>query len=622
MIEIGESSGKKKSSWADESETEGRANAWDTYDVRRLRKSKMKLAFIPPKAIDGIVVTKIKPEKVQEEAIYWKASVVMFKDEKGVIWDQRVHFEWAPVCYKCCAGYGHEAKHCRKPKATEHAETQNVTGPKQNEEKEWRSMEKLNRSGQTKKTEATGAQKGDDQADRGKIRAKGLNPPIKQKELSRVLAANKINIAGIVETKMTEEKVKVLMSTVLNQWRYGLNRQFIHCKVYQKASEDEFCRTVLYAENGEHERMKLWDQLIDISKTVDKAGIVGGDFKRPKTNGYCLEFWHLDHSSMMVNVELELARKLKPFKYFNMWKYDPTFMEVVENSWIGEVEVQQSKAQEELNQIQQELRSSPFDGELHGKKRGAYKKCVMASIAVESFMRQKLKEDWILEGDHNIKFFHSKLKKRRMRTRILSIREANGEPDFFGREIAWKQERVIHNLRGLQVAAGRTYETGCCKHDLVQVKPSENSHFMAWLIWQGRIWTKDRLAQVNLTISGDKCCLCGMQSENVEHFFFACQFSSALLDRIRTWLGIKTLTVRQKRWKVELKTIWKSTRLQKKILYAAMMATIYSIWEERNHRIFRAKQRQVEEIFQGIRNLLKVRIQHCKKGRRQPRKKA
>ncbi|CAI9105579.1 OLC1v1004527C1 [Oldenlandia corymbosa var. corymbosa] len=67
--------------------------------------------------------------------------------------------------------------------------------------------------------------------------------------------------------------------------------------------------------------------------------------------------------------------------------------------------------------------------------------------------------------------------------------------------------------------------------------------FIAWLVWKGRVWTKDRLSHLNIPVQDPLCCLCEQQEESLDHLFFCCKFSKDLLSKIKAWLGLRRLSV-------------------------------------------------------------------------------
>ncbi|XP_074304701.1 uncharacterized protein LOC141639489 [Silene latifolia] len=101
----------------------------------------------------------------------------------------------------------------------------------------------------------------------------------------------------------------------------------------------------------------------------------------------------------------------------------------------------------------------------------------------------------------------------------------------------------------------------------------------------------NRLATVDHLISRglpmvNRCSLCQRQSESTAHLFFACSYSTEVLLAIKQWVGIntsKTSLLQLLSWtnKRKHKRHWRIQWVQYSIA-----ATVYSIWSERNLRIF------------------------------------
>ncbi|CAI9108475.1 OLC1v1008073C1 [Oldenlandia corymbosa var. corymbosa] len=83
--------------------------------------------------------------------------------------------------------------------------------------------------------------------------------------------------------------------------------------------------------------------------------------------------------------------------------------------------------QQQLQKLQEVLASQPGNENLQMQERRAYEKAIYSSKAALSFLKQKAKEEWLVAGDENTAFFHSKLKARNMRNRIWSIVDGEGE---------------------------------------------------------------------------------------------------------------------------------------------------------------------------------------------------
>ena len=63
-----------------------------------------------------------------------------------------------------------------------------------------------------------------------------------------------------------------------------------------------------------------------------------------------------------------------------------------------------------------------------------------------------------------------------------------------------------------------------------------------WLVIQGRIQTKNRLAKFQ-KLPNTICVLCGLEEEDIQHLFFACEITQQCLIALKRWLGWKTLKI-------------------------------------------------------------------------------
>ena len=62
-------------------------------------------------------------------------------------------------------------------------------------------------------------------------------------------------------------------------------------------------------------------------------------------------------------------------------------------------------------------------------------------------------------------------------------------------------------------------------------------NFFAWLIFQNRVWTANRLLRRGLP-SCNLCPLCKQVQESATHLLFQCRFTVRIWTEICTWLGI------------------------------------------------------------------------------------
>lgn len=131
---------------------------------------------------------------------------------------------------------------------------------------------------------------------------RGLNDPIKQKEVRCFVNNNKLSLLGLLEHKIKEDKASRVMKYVCPQWNFvnnyphaSLGRifvcwdsnvlqlqviaqsdQFIHCEVQPKCGVPSFFATFVYGDNNYLRRQVLWSSLHHLG--TSSPWIVLGDF--------------------------------------------------------------------------------------------------------------------------------------------------------------------------------------------------------------------------------------------------------------------------------------------------------------------------------------------------------
>ncbi|XP_074288589.1 uncharacterized protein LOC141613746 [Silene latifolia] len=127
-----------------------------------------------------------------------------------------------------------------------------------------------------------------------------------------------------------------------------------------------------------------------------------------------------DHCPCLIRTDAMYVKRKASFKYYNMWALSDDFVPIVESSWNTEVEGTP------MFRVQQ-LSLDPLNELLcHAEKECATELKVL-NKARNSYLAQKSKENWVKEGDANTSFFHSSIKKRRMRNRVFNVKDMEGK---------------------------------------------------------------------------------------------------------------------------------------------------------------------------------------------------
>ncbi|XP_021865115.2 uncharacterized protein [Spinacia oleracea] len=128
---------------------------------------------------------------------------------------------------------------------------------------------------------------------------------------------------------------------------------------------------------------------------------------------------------------------------------------------------------------------------------------------------------------------------------------------------------------------------------------SPKSTFIAWLVVQNRLATKDRLISWQLNIDGT-CGLCQLENESLAHLFFSCSYSKDIWRQVLIQLGVSRGVFP---WKEEVQIAIKRSRSKKKkaCKYSiAFIESVYCIWLQQNSKVFRDHVDPVKAVVNNI----------------------
>ncbi|XP_062119711.1 uncharacterized protein LOC133834174 [Humulus lupulus] len=163
-----------------------------------------------------------------------------------------------------------------------------------------------------------------------------------------------------------------------------------------------------------------------------------------------------DHSPILVHISFKIQLEKKPFRYFRMWKEAPGYEGKIQTSWnlpitgtpmfqvvsklkrlkqvlvtinregFSDIQQKEFKAGLILKYLQEQLQKDPFNDRLITQEQLAREQFLYCHKAYLSFLAQKAKVVWMVNGDENTHIFHASLKARRIQNRILSIKTETG----------------------------------------------------------------------------------------------------------------------------------------------------------------------------------------------------
>ena len=130
--------------------------------------------------------------------------------------------------------------------------------------------------------------------------------------------------------------------------------------------------------------------------------------------------------------------------------------------------------------------------------------------------------------------------------------------------------------------------------------------FICWMAVQDRLQTAARLARIGVC-SSPNCLLCDQQEEVHDHLFFACPYSKRCIEEIKSWVGFHTT---HSGLQILISRIGNShqTKFRRQVWYAALAATVYSVWRSRNGSLWDKCIPTVHSTVTRIKQIVRDRI--------------
>nr|TKR97177.1 hypothetical protein D5086_0000215700 [Populus alba] len=212
---------------------------------------------------------------------------------------------------------------------------------------------------------------------------RGLNNPLKQHEVVSLMKKNKLDVCGLLETKMLPARIASMHARRLKLWKYLSNAesahtarillfwkpdtvhvtllassaQAIHVSISCLISHVSFKATFVYGFNSITARRPLWEDLRSwnsshpwlilgdfnslLSSSDKHNGEAISSYEVSDFNGCCLDIglrgWAFsDHSPAAVRLDPYVQGR-RSFKFFNMWAAHDQFMGVVSSCWSSSI---------------------------------------------------------------------------------------------------------------------------------------------------------------------------------------------------------------------------------------------------------------------------------------------
>ena len=131
--------------------------------------------------------------------------------------------------------------------------------------------------------------------------------------------------------------------------------------------------------------------------------------------------------------------------------------------------------------------------------------------------------------------------------------------------------------------------------------------FILWMAIKGRLKTKERLSRW-FHLNNNLCPLCSVCMDSHSHLSFYCQFSTFLWDKLKIMARLDNFT---NVWAEVISGICirkASNSILNIIQRLVFGAAVYFIWQERNIRLFAKKDRSVNDLFNQIVNVVRLKL--------------
>jgi hypothetical protein len=125
--------------------------------------------------------------------------------------------------------------------------------------------------------------------------------------------------------------------------------------------------------------------------------------------------------------------------------------------------------------------------------------------------------------------------------------------------------------------------------------------FFAWLVAKRRCWTADRLRSRGLP-HPDRCVLCDQHEETIDHILIACPESRQLWWVVLSSIGLpQCLPLNEDSFYLWLcNSRLKVGAASRRGFDTIATLTAWTIWKERNNRVFNSQQRPWSEIARAM----------------------
>lgn len=125
-----------------------------------------------------------------------------------------------------------------------------------------------------------------------------------------------------------------------------------------------------------------------------------------------------------------------------------------------------------------------------------------------------------------------------------------------------------------------------------------------WRAKQGRIPSADELQKRNIQVASSMCGICRNTVETTNHVLTSCPFASDTINRVLNWCGVPTKQFSEVTKVIDFARSWGHCPKKKEMLTCILYGTLWSLWKERNDRVFRGVTSRPATTLDSIKSMV------------------
>ncbi|XP_074265051.1 uncharacterized protein LOC141587467 [Silene latifolia] len=397
---------------------------------------------------------------------------VKFLDESGQLVFVPVEYEWKPISCTSCNGIGHNATQCKKP-------VKKLSKPKQKTKQVWKPV-------QIDKVQAAVV----NPVSNSPILTPTSFPPlhtVRSVPIQSTPAKNIMRLNRQVGVRLSAKFIERLGGNTTD----AEMQHFQDCVSICGMEDIPSTGALFTGSNKQNPADRVYSSLDRAMGNQAWLDGFGDNYAHFHPEGL------FDHCPCTVLTTHSTLGGKKNFKYFNMWSSASQFKNIVGNVWsihiqgtkmfsiikklkalkpalkslnkccFSDIENSTTIATVALENIQKLLVENPGDIVLLQQEMDMAHDLKELISARDSFLIQKAKVQWSLEGDLNTNYFHHAIKKRIYLNKVFQIEDMNGGPCTDGDSIQAAFLEYYKSLMGSQTETEKVNLTvvrqgACC----------------------------------------------------------------------------------------------------------------------------------------------------------------